>query len=1178
MIPAPLRVCAAAIGLVLCCCFAPAIAAPPDAKGGGQEVVIADAGLEAALRAALEQPEGPLLDTDLAALTTLYAEAFEIEDLSGIEFCTGVRELTLSYNAITNLSPLTGLTQLNYIYLIGNQIADLSPLLANPGFDEDDYVDASYNPLSLESCSVTVPALRDKGIIVFPGLACAVEGTEAQIPDPILESVLRAAVGLEAGPLWDTHLEALPWLSASEQGITDLTGFELAVNVSDARFAGNQIVDLTPLANLPRIKYLYLADNQIVDLAPLVANENLAQGDYLEIFGNPLSEEACTVQIPALRERGVNVVSGTTCYSVGPEVSIPDAALEAAVRAALEIPEEPLRTGALASLLSLSAGFFGIEDLSGMEYCLSLNDAYFSGNEIASIAPLAGLTNVSYLYLADNEISDIAALTDLTQLVVLDLGGNPFSELSPLAGLTQLSELGLAYISLPDLTPLAGLTELTFLALSGNTLSNIAALAGLTGLTTLRLDNNLITDVSPLSNFDQLTELNLSINGISDLTPLAGLTQLVTLYLPDNQISDISPLAELAQLSELQLYDNTVSDLSPLAELDQLAKLFFDRNQLADLSPLEGLALLTELYVAGNEISDIAPIAGLTQLAVLDLGDNQVADLSPLSGLTQLSDLRLNGNQLCDITILLQSPGIGIGDSVNVSSNPLRPAACIRQIPMLAARGASVASAGSCDGNQGDCRASNPIALLPTLYVKPQIGSDGAGAGTFDAPLATIQAALDHAGTYATEEAPVTVRLGAGVFRESLVFPPHVRLAGANPADAGESVLLVDDLALSMNNNAGVRMAEGALLQDLTVELDEEAEANGATLVVINSSRAALDNVILYGRSRTSSVGVQALNEASSDSTVTRCVFRGLTFGVRAIDTAITVSRNTFEVIEDDAVVVLLPGGKGADALTPELGTVEAQSETGYNEFEFVADRFINNLSEAQTVAQVNDWGLYETPAIRAKMNGDATVVEFEPFLVSGQLAVTPSLFVTLIDADTGLPIQNAALRVTPGSIPLITQNVLGVYNVPFITTGNYAIAAEAPGYLSGGTSVNVAPSSGTAIEATVELEPDPNTPPRALPERHTADADDNGRLDLAELLRGIQLFNGQGIRCLAGTEDGYALGIGGDKTCPPHVADYNPADWRFSLSELLRMIQFFNNEAYRPCPETEDGYCAGAA
>ncbi len=91
----------------------------------------------------------------------------------------------------------------------------------------------------------------------------------------------------------------------------------------------------------------------------------------------------------------------------------------------------------------------------------------------------------------------------------------------------------------------------------------------------------------------------------------------------------------------------------------------------------------------------------------------------------------------------------------------------------------------------------------------------------------------------------------------------------------------------------------------------------------------------------------------------------------------------------------------------------------------------------------------------------------------------------------------------------------------------------------------------------------------------HTADQNNNTVIELSELLRIIQFFNSGGFHCQPGTEDGYAPGPG-DQTCPRHASDYNPHDWRISLSELLRLIQFFNSGGYRTCGGTEDGFCPG--
>lgn len=90
-----------------------------------------------------------------------------------------------------------------------------------------------------------------------------------------------------------------------------------------------------------------------------------------------------------------------------------------------------------------------------------------------------------------------------------------------------------------------------------------------------------------------------------------------------------------------------------------------------------------------------------------------------------------------------------------------------------------------------------------------------------------------------------------------------------------------------------------------------------------------------------------------------------------------------------------------------------------------------------------------------------------------------------------------------------------------------------------------------------------------------TADRDQNARFSLSELLRIIQLYNSTRFHCDVTGEDGFALGSG-DENCSPHTSDYKPQDWQITLSELLRAIQFYNANGYHPCTSGEDGFCPG--
>lgn len=99
----------------------------------------------------------------------------------------------------------------------------------------------------------------------------------------------------------------------------------------------------------------------------------------------------------------------------------------------------------------------------------------------------------------------------------------------------------------------------------------------------------------------------------------------------------------------------------------------------------------------------------------------------------------------------------------------------------------------------------------------------------------------------------------------------------------------------------------------------------------------------------------------------------------------------------------------------------------------------------------------------------------------------------------------------------------------------------------------------------------------------HHADTDSDWQISLSELLRVIQFFNSGGYHYAYAevTEDGYAPGPWDSEGedwigyCPHH-ADYLSDYWAISLSELLRVIQFFNGGGLHWSTGTEDGFAPG--
>ena len=109
-----------------------------------QTVTVPDAALRAVLEDSLGLSAGdPIPAASLAKLTVLEATDMGITDLTGLEHATGLTRLDLgpgamldpwaNTNAVSDLSPLSGLLALTWLNVAGNSVADVTPLAGLTG-------------------------------------------------------------------------------------------------------------------------------------------------------------------------------------------------------------------------------------------------------------------------------------------------------------------------------------------------------------------------------------------------------------------------------------------------------------------------------------------------------------------------------------------------------------------------------------------------------------------------------------------------------------------------------------------------------------------------------------------------------------------------------------------------------------------------------------------------------------------------------------------------------------------------------------------------------------------------------------------------------------------------------------------------------------------------------------
>ena len=579
----------------------------------------------------------------LANLTTLeglHLYDNQISDISALASLTSLLELDLGDNQISDISALAGLTSLEGLFLYDNQISDISALAGLTNL-EDLYLQkneiSDFSPIEGLVGQLT---LYEK------------EPQYLHIPDAALQAGIAKALSKNAGDRITTaemktltRLEITRSPTGESASITDLTGLEVAVNLTVLTLDWNQISNISALASLTNLTDLDLSRNAVSDLSGLSGLTNL---EDLDLYDNQVSD--------------LSGLSGLT------------------------------------NLEDLYLNSNAVSDLSGLSNLTNLEALTLNDNQVSDLSGLSKLTNLQLLSLNSNQVSDLSALANLTNLDTLELKSNQVSDISSLSGLTNLTHLHLKGNQISDISALASLTNLQNLDLSENQIADFSPIElFVNGLVTFRKDGQTFPPVdipdAPLRSaiekalsknagdtinaveMAKLTSLNAANSGIVDLTGLEKAVNLTALNLHSNQIVDVSPLANLTKLTSLVIHLNHIADFSPITDLlstlgpasTHLPQAFLEvpdpqlYQLLCDLVDLPGfgcqidrgaVANLTSLDASNRGIIDLTGLEAAAKLETLNLSGNQIKDVSPLAGLTNLENLDLSGNRITDFSAI----------------------------------------------------------------------------------------------------------------------------------------------------------------------------------------------------------------------------------------------------------------------------------------------------------------------------------------------------------------------------------------------------------------------------------------------------------------------------------------------------------------------------------------------
>ncbi|ATW28230.1 leucine-rich repeat domain-containing protein [Candidatus Formimonas warabiya] len=200
--------------------------------------------------------------------------------------------------------------------------------------------------------------------------------------DRNLEEVVRKEIDQEKGPIYQSELKGITYLSAPGKMISNLKGLESLVDLRELNLSQNSIHDLGPLKNLVNLEELYLSGNEIQDLSPL--------------------QELQKLRVLHLADCGMRNIE---------------------------------TLGGMPNLFHLDLSHNSLTDIGPLAKLRTLQGLSLENNQIEQVKALAQLTSLLSLGLQDNRISDVSPLKGLANLEWFGVQGNEVSDLSILSTL-----------------------------------------------------------------------------------------------------------------------------------------------------------------------------------------------------------------------------------------------------------------------------------------------------------------------------------------------------------------------------------------------------------------------------------------------------------------------------------------------------------------------------------------------------------------------------------------------------------------------------------------------------------------------------------------------------------------------------------------------------------------------
>lgn len=243
-----------------------------------------------------------LTEKDYNSLQDFSLSRNSVSDISYLSNLTNLTYLYLSHNQISNLSSISNLINLTDLYLSSNQISDISSLSSLANLAKLYLTDNKISDISVlfNSTSLAELSLYGNQISDISALGKLTNLTDLSLSNNQISDISElnkltnlTRLGLEGNQISDisalNKFTNLRKLHLYNNQISDISALGKLTNLTKLDLNHNKISDISALAKLTSLTELYLSDNQISDISPL---DKLASLIRLNLENNKIDDLA----------------------------------------------------------------------------------------------------------------------------------------------------------------------------------------------------------------------------------------------------------------------------------------------------------------------------------------------------------------------------------------------------------------------------------------------------------------------------------------------------------------------------------------------------------------------------------------------------------------------------------------------------------------------------------------------------------------------------------------------------------------------------------------------------------------------------------------------------------------------------------------------------------------------